>query len=221
MPRLGEVGRERRPKANEMQPCFFIRLFPIIGAVPIEVDVQARLEELARATLEVAAQGGTEAVTFREVAAAMDGGSTKRVTNYLPTRAALLGNAVTYVLQRWARDVQDELVDIPPADQLRTMAMWAAETRDGDELFRRMFVEMIVRPGHDGEMDAIRQDAREHRSQLFDMANAANAQDAGFAADLVFLLLRGFYLAGLEDPELWDSERVLPIVERAISLLLA
>jgi AcrR family transcriptional regulator len=189
--------------------------------VPIEVDVQARLEDLARATLEVAAQRGTEAVTFREVAAAMDGGSTKRVTNYLPTRAALLSNAVTYVLQRWAQDVREELVDVPPADQLRTMAMWGAETRDGDELVRRMFVEMVVRPGHDGEMDAIRQDAREHRDQLLDVANAAHAQDADFAADLVFLLLRGFYLAALEDPELWDSDRALPIVERAISLLVS
>ncbi|MBP2328103.1 hypothetical protein JOF56_008488 [Kibdelosporangium banguiense] len=36
---------------------------------------------------------------------------------------------------------------------------------------------------------------------------------------MMHLVLRGFYVASLEDPELWNSASVTPIVERLVGLL--
>jgi AcrR family transcriptional regulator len=186
--------------------------------VPIDVDVEHRLAELARATLSVAGERGAEGVTIREVAKAL-GGSTKMVTNYLPTRSALLSNAVQHALQTWTRDLEAELEGVAAQDRLRTVIRWSAGTAGDDTLLRRLFVEMLSRPGDDGAMTQVRDDARAERVDLHDAAEEAGAPDPELAADALFLLLRGFYLASLEDPGEWTSERVTPVLDRIVTLL--
>ncbi|WP_433360523.1 hypothetical protein [Streptosporangium sp. CA-115845] len=45
--------------------------------------------------------------------------------------------------------------------------------------------------------------------------------DTGFAADVLYLLLRGFYIADTEDPGLWTDERVGAAVSRLTDLFVA
>ncbi|HJG47134.1 TetR family transcriptional regulator, partial [Corynebacterium variabile] len=63
--------------------------------MPREVDTSARLQRIADATLAVAREQGTRAVTLRAVAKEL-GGSTTLVTNYLKTRADLILNALDH-----------------------------------------------------------------------------------------------------------------------------
>ncbi|MFI6603877.1 hypothetical protein ACIBHX_47245 [Nonomuraea sp. NPDC050536] len=45
--------------------------------------------------------------------------------------------------------------------------------------------------------------------------------DADFTADVLYLLLRGFYFASSEDPELWTDERVGAAISRITDLFIA
>lgn len=71
--------------------------------MPAEIDRAERLDDIARAVLEIAREHGGQAVTVRAVAARL-GGSTTLVTKYLPSRPALLANALRYVRENWAAE---------------------------------------------------------------------------------------------------------------------
>lgn len=184
--------------------------------MPIDVDVRERLAEIARATLTLVAEGGTEAVTVRSVARQL-GGSTARVTNYVPSRGALLLNAVRYTLEGWKAEI-DRLLDGAADDErLLLVARWSAGTEPGDDVVRQLLVELLSRSHADSEITAaVRDDAHAQHTEFLDAAQAAGAPDPQFVADVLHLTLRGFYLASLEDPEGWTSERVVPLVERLV-----
>lgn len=184
--------------------------------MPIDVDVNERLAEIARATLALVAEGGIEAVTVRSVARQL-GGSTARVTNYVPSRGALLLNAVRHTLEGWREETEHLLDGIPDDERLLTAARWAAGTDPGDDVVRQLFVELLSRSHADSEITAaVRDDAHAQHTHFLDAAQAAGASDPQFVADVLHLTLRGFYLASLEDPDGWNSERVVPLVERLI-----
>jgi AcrR family transcriptional regulator len=191
--------------------------------MPIEVDVDARLDALARATIAVAGrEGGANGVTMRRVATEL-GGSTTMVTNYVPSRAALLVNAIAYMLRRWERDLAAALAGVPDGQRLLAFARWSCTTDLEDMVFRQLLVELVARHDQPPELRALVQDARDHHE---DFAAAARADGlapgaAEAAADVLFLLIRGFYYESVEDPERWDSDRVLPLVERVVDLLRA
>jgi AcrR family transcriptional regulator len=186
--------------------------------VPIEVDVEARLEELARATLALAGSHGSAGVTIRAVAGAL-GGSTTMVTYYLPTRAALLLNAVSYMLERWEEERADALAGVDDADRLGALARWSCTTTPEDVAFRRLLVELVAAPEPPEGLAPLVADAREHRDDLADAARAAGLADAEQAADTLFLLIRGFYYTSVEQPGRWTPDRVVEIAERLAVLL--
>jgi AcrR family transcriptional regulator len=187
--------------------------------VPIDVDVRERLAQIARATLEVVRERGSEGVTLRAVARQL-GGSTTLVTNYLPSRTALLRNAVQYAHDRWDAELSAQLDGLPDAERLDAIVAWSCGTEPEDEILRQLFVELVGRSGTDAELaDLLARDSAAERDELAEAATQAGAPDPAFAADVLHLLLRGFYLASLETPGTWTSERVRPLAARLVELL--
>ena len=190
-----------------------------VPSVPIEIEVEERLAAIAEATLRVAEARGADGVTIRAVANEL-GGSTTLVTNYVPSRAALIRNAIEHTMRRWQTEEDTALEGVPPQDRLEAIALWSCSTTDDDAPARQLFLEMITSSGSPAELtDAIRRDAGEHRDHLRAAAAAASVPDPDLAADLLHLVLRGYYFASAEEPGEWTSERVSPIVERLVALL--
>ncbi|MBP2329204.1 AcrR family transcriptional regulator [Kibdelosporangium banguiense] len=187
--------------------------------MPIDVDLDQRLAKIAEATLQIVEAEGIDGVTIRAVAKLL-GGSTTLVTNYLPTRSALLRNAMEHALRDWSSDLDRVLEDTTGSPRLLGLARWACTTTDDDPVLRKLFMELIGRGGPDGDMvDVLREDGRQQRDLFRDAAQDVQANDPDFLADVMHLVLRGFYVASLEDPELWNSATVTPIVERLVDLL--
>jgi AcrR family transcriptional regulator len=189
--------------------------------VPIDVDVDQRLREIAEATLAVVDEDTARGVTIRAVAAKL-GRSTTVVTNYLPTRSALLLNAVRHALMAWDEDQREVEDPHDGPDALRHGLAWAVGTEGHDMVVRRLFLELVATsdPAADAALP-IRAAAVEGRDELERAARAAGSGDPAFVGDALFLVLRGFYLACVEDPERWTSERVAPVVDRLLTVLLA
>ncbi|MBG0832688.1 TetR/AcrR family transcriptional regulator [Planomonospora sp. ID67723] len=189
--------------------------------MPVEIDVTQRLATIADATLEIVAADGIDGVTIRAVARRV-GGSTTLVTNYLPTREALLRNAIEHAIASWGAEIGQVVEGAADRERLSTVARWACSTGGNDQVLRRLFMEILGRGGPESEaLQVLRDDSRQSRDLLADAARDAGAADAAFTADILHLVLRGFYLSSLEDPERWTSERATPIVERLVRLLTA
>jgi AcrR family transcriptional regulator len=186
--------------------------------VPIEVDAGARRDELARATLALAARHGSAGVTIRAVAERL-GGSTTLVTNYVPTRAALLLNAVLYMMRRWEDVRARALEGVADDERLTALARWSCTTTPDDVAFRRLLVELVAQPDPPEGLAPLAADAREHRDDLADAARRADLADPEHAADALFLLLRGFYYISVEQPGRYAPGHVLGVVERLTALL--
>ncbi|MFB4320505.1 TetR/AcrR family transcriptional regulator [Actinomadura sp. 21ATH] len=187
--------------------------------MPIEVDITQRLATIADATLDIVATSGIDGVSIRAVAKRI-GGSTTLVTNYLPTREALLRNAVEHAIETWGEEMEQVADALPEKERLAATARWACTTTGNDEVLRRLFMEILGRSGRESEaLQVLTTDARRGRTQLADAAALAGAADAEFAADIMHLVLRGFYVSSLEDPERWNSESVTPLIDRLVRLL--
>lgn len=187
--------------------------------MPMEIDLTQRLATIAEATLDLVATGGIDAVSIRAVAKRV-GGSTTLVTNYLPTREDLLRNAVEHAFRAWDEETERFAEGVPDSERLAVMARWACSTTGDDAVLRRLFMEILGRsePGSDA-VRMLREDARRAHAQLAEAAEAAGAADAAFTADILHLVLRGFYLSSMEDPQVWNSGSVLPLIDRLVRVL--
>ncbi|MDX6741370.1 TetR/AcrR family transcriptional regulator [Actinocorallia sp. A-T 12471] len=188
--------------------------------MPMEIDLTQRLATIAEATLDLVATGGIDAVSIRAVAKRI-GGSTTLVTNYLPTREDLLRNAVEHALTAWDAETEGVVAGASEQERLAVMVRWACSTTGDDAVLRRLFMEILGRSEPDSDAVALlRQDARQAHDGLAAAAEAAGASDAAFTADILHLVLRGFYLSSLEDPQGWPTERIGPLVDRLVNVLL-
>lgn len=187
--------------------------------MPIAVDVAERLDALARATVAVAARRGAARVTLRHVAAEL-GGSTTLVTNYLPSRTAVVANALGWIMRCWERERAAALAGVADGDRLAALARWACTTTPADDVFRGLLVELLSRPDTEADAGPFVATAREHHAELRAAARAAGvgAEAAGFVADAVFLLVRGAHFAAIEEPGAWDA-RLPHLVARTLALL--
>ncbi|MFV2175222.1 TetR/AcrR family transcriptional regulator [Actinomadura sp. LOL_016] len=187
--------------------------------MPVEIDVAQRLTTIADATLDIVASDGLDGVSIRAVAKRI-GGSTTLVTNYLRTREALLVNAIEHATRAWAAELEETIEEVGDRDRLAAAVRWAGSTGGNDEVLRRLFMEILGRGDPESAaVRTLREDARENREELAEAADAAGAADPGFAADVLFLVLRGFYVSSLEDPERWNDASMPPLLERLIRLL--
>ena len=121
--------------------------------MPRHVDLDERRAAIAAATLRVAAHDGISGVTIRSVSRQL-GASTTFITNYLPTRSALLINALQQIEQEWLGELEGELVGSDPAAGLRR-AMRSAVEWDSEELLRCQFwVAVLAVPDRDQDVDS-------------------------------------------------------------------
>ena len=184
--------------------------------MPIEVNVDERLRAIADATFAVAARQGVDAISYRTVAREL-GSSTTAITNYLPTRAALLRNALDRTLSRWQRDMVAAVATAPPGEHLRTLAIWSCTTEPQDLILRHMFIQALAEvSGAADVLENFTTDAMTHRQALLDAALDDCLPNPEQLVDAVFLLCRGFYLSTVESRDTWSDDRAA----RAIDALL-
>lgn len=184
--------------------------------MPKGIDVDARRTVIAQATLAVARREGVEATTIRAVAREL-GRSTVFITNYLGTRAELLLNALAHVERGWS-DELDELAEASGGDEhLRALIRFSTERSEQDDAIRRMWLEVLSTPSLPAEvLGAVRLAARnEYDGLLNAVADAGRADTLG---DILFLALRGFYTASVEDPERWDPDRARRVLNALVDL---
>ncbi|MER5439161.1 TetR/AcrR family transcriptional regulator [Streptomyces sp. NPDC002790] len=185
--------------------------------MPIEVDEAKRLDEIASATIQVARDRGVRSVTIRAVAQQL-GGSTAMVTNYVSSRAALMINALRRAGADWTRELERAIEGAEGEDRLRAAVRWMCTTEQDDEVVRRLMMEIAsAGPGAEVE-DMRRSTARGDREGLGELVAEAGLPDAEVSGDILHLILRGYWLATLEDPESWPAERgeraILAVIDR-------
>ncbi|MFD4256936.1 TetR/AcrR family transcriptional regulator [Streptomyces sp. NPDC058534] len=186
--------------------------------MPIDVDEVQRLKAIAEATLAVAAREGASAITIRAVAREL-GGSTAMVTNYVPTRIALIINAVRAAESRWRTDLEAHLADQTGADRLRATVEWHLSTEPEDLLLRTLWVEMLS-SAHADPASVDRHEPRASREEFLEAAAAAGVPDAGLAADVLSLLTRGYYVSTMEEPAYWTAERAGRVARAMVDALI-
>ncbi|MFJ9124722.1 TetR/AcrR family transcriptional regulator [Streptomyces sp. NPDC102340] len=185
--------------------------------MPIEVDEAKRLDEIATATIQVARDRGVRSVTIRAVAEQL-GGSTAMVTNYVSSRAALMINALRRAGADWTRELERSIEGTEGEQKLRAAIRWMCTTEQDDEVVRRLMMEIAsAGPGAEVE-DMRRSTARSDHRGLVELIAEAGLPDAELSGDILHLILRGYWLATLEDAEGWPAERgeraILAVVDK-------
>lgn len=188
--------------------------------MPIDVDEVQRRKAIAKATLAVAARDGARAVTIRAVAKEL-GGSTAMVTNYVPTRIALITNAVDAAESRWRTDLDTHVGELQGEERLRATVAWNLTTDPDDLLLRQLWVEMLSSVGIDTDSAGQPETREPHasRRELRDAAADAGVPDPELAADILFLLVRGYFISTVEDPELWTTDRAAEVAGAVVDML--
>jgi len=188
--------------------------------MPIQVDVGQRKRDIAEATFRVAATSGLAGVTLRSVAAEL-GASTTVITNYLPTRAALLVNAVDLLGDEWVQEL--EKIRAESGDDVVHRAMAASVAWDDAEQMRCQFwVDLLTAPGRSGEVDDhLRDTAKRVRSIFEDILSDLGRPAASAESDVLFLMAQGVFVSIVEDPEAWPPKRVTAAANRMVDQLVS
>lgn len=180
--------------------------------MPIEVDVQARLQAIAEATVAVAEADGVAALSYRAVARRL-GGSTTLVTNYLPTRAALLENALTHAQMVWAEESAEVVRAAPRGRKLHALVHWCCSTGGADLVMRRLLIAAAAEKAVEAPRANFVEQARLDRQDLLKVARQDGFDEPERVADAMFLLCRGFYFATVENEPEWSNERAGAMVD--------
>ena len=186
--------------------------------MPIQVDVDRRRRDIAEATFRVAADLGLPGVTIRSVAGEL-GASTTVITNYLPTRAALLVNAVDHLGEEWIRELEKIRSDGGP--DVVGRALVASVDWDASEQLRCQFwVDLLTAPGRGPEVDErLRDTARRVRAVFADLAADKGHPDPESAADTLFLFAQGVFVSIVEDPGEWSARRSVKAGQTLVAAL--
>ncbi|MBS1890588.1 MAG: TetR family transcriptional regulator C-terminal domain-containing protein [Actinobacteria bacterium] len=189
--------------------------------MPIQVDVDLRLDELAVATLKVVQRDGLNALTIRAVAQEV-GRSTTVVTNYLPSRAALVLNAFRHGRRDWDRKLDRAVAGLTGRDRLRRTLEWWSSTEPLDGALRQLWLEILLTANENAEFaELIARISAEDRSRVAAVLGDAEVEVDDLVVDTLLLLLRGFWLSATEDPREWYPERGLHAFGAVADALLA
>ncbi len=189
--------------------------------MPIDVDEVQRRKAIAEATITVAARDGARAVTIRAVAKEL-GGSTAMVTNYIPTRIALITNAVASAESRWRADLAARIGERTHTERLRATVEWNLSTDHDDLVLRQLWIEMLASVQHGGSAQgsALTDEPAATRRELLDAVTEADVPDPEVAADLLFLLTRGYFVSTTEDPAPWTPDRAGRVASAVVDMLI-
>lgn len=184
--------------------------------MPREIDTEKRLSDIAAATIAVARSAGTRAVTIRAVAAQL-GGSTTLVTNYLPSRAALILNALDQGRDRWEAERALALADTEAPQRLRMLLHWALSSSADDPVLRTLILEIVANASFEPDMaEALRRESARFQAVLEQTAEESGFAEPRAVAELAYLLVRGAYIAATEDPGRWTDEHLRAVIDGTI-----
>ncbi|MCD5348168.1 TetR family transcriptional regulator [Agromyces sp. H3Y2-19a] len=195
--------------------------------MPIEVDHDERLADIARATVEIARERGTRAVTLRAVAERL-GRSTAFITNYVPSRAHLMANALEQARGQWDEERAAHLGDLVGVERLAALARWMCTSSPEENVLRSLWIEVIadVRGANRRAYEVVRgvTDATygkflagaEHIAQG---GEPVDHDEAAHIADILYLYCRGYEVKAIEDPGAWTDERVQASLEVLLATL--
>lgn len=185
--------------------------------MPREVDADQRLADIADATVRVARASGAQAVTIRSVAREL-GGSTTLVTNYLPTRAALITNALDRARDRWRGERDD--AEVGTDDRLTAMLRSTLTSTADDPVLRTLILEIVANAAVEPELrDRLRRESTEFQTELAAAAGDSGHADPQRTAELTYLLLRGATIASAEDPEHWNETHLREVILETLAAL--
>jgi len=184
--------------------------------MPIQVDVAQRRVDIAEATFRVATRKGLGGVTIRSVAAEL-GASTTVITNYIPTRAELLANAIDRLTDDWLAELDALSTGDQPAEALR-LVVEAAVNWDEDELLRCQFwATVLAEPDRTGDVQRQLAEAEESvRLVLEKLVEQCGHPEPSVAADQLFLFAQGAFVSIVEAPHRWTRDR-LGVAARAMA----
>lgn len=187
--------------------------------MPIDVDEAVRLSEIARATIRVAEERGGRGVTLRSVADHL-GRSTAFITNFVPSRAQLIVNALEYAQVDWNEDRQRQLEGNVGAGRLAALARWMCSTTEDDQVLRGLWIEAIadVRAATPA-YDVVRSVTDETYAEFLRGANELDRAEAQEIADVLYLFCRGFHVKSVEDPDSWTDPRATAALETLLNVL--
>lgn len=184
--------------------------------MPQSVDEDARRREIAQATLRIAEERGANAVTIRAVAEEL-GRSTAFVTNYVPSRAQLMFNALDLARGAWVDSRELATEGMPGFERLMTLSRWMVQSDEHDTALRSLWLEVLTSSGP--EMKVVL-DITDRTYEAFqDAATEAEIPDAQQIADVLYLFSRGFHVKNVEDPEVWSDERAQEALETLLKWL--
>jgi AcrR family transcriptional regulator len=187
--------------------------------MPRDIDVEGRLNDIAEATIRVARNSGANAVTIRAVAREL-GGSTTLVTNYLPSRAALILNVLDRANSRWRSDYERRAQRLDPRTRFEELVTWEDEPGEIEPVLRGLILEIVANAEAEPTLrDALHRESHNYREVLHEAARAAGFLDPELATDLGYLLLRGAYFTNAEDPAYWNHRRTREITLAALRAL--
>ena len=192
--------------------------------MPIEVDTAERLADIARATIDVAQERGTQAVTLRAVAERL-GRSTAYITNFVPSRAHLMANALEHARARWDEDRAAHLGERVGVERLAELARWMCTSSPEEQVLRSLWIEVIadVHGANRRAYEVVRSVTDATYEKFVDGAGhverdgaSVDLDEATRIADILYLYCRGSEVKSIEDPDAWTDDRML----RSLELLL-
>jgi AcrR family transcriptional regulator len=179
--------------------------------MPIYVDIDERRAAISEATHRVARRAGIRGVTIRAVAEEL-GASTSVVTNYLPSRAALLANAIDAFTAGQEQELEKRLRGKSGRDILRALFGFIADNKD--PVRDALWIELLALPEREREVEeSLRRHAEWFRSALRDGLLAAAHPDPEAGADMIQLFLYGVAASSVEDRTLRNEERLTAVTE--------
>ncbi len=185
--------------------------------MPRDVDLNQRLDAVASATIRVARAQGAHAVTIRSVAKEL-GGSTTLVTNYLPSRAALILNALDQGRDRWRAELDAALAAVADPDRLQAVIEWSLTSTTDDPVLRTLILEIVANAAVETDMaDALRRESASFQDILRSAALESGFAEPERTADVAYLLVRGAYIASTEDPGHWTEAHLRDVIHSTVA----
>ncbi len=184
--------------------------------MPIQVDVAGRKAAIAEATFRVAARDGLRGVTIRSVAAEM-GASTTVITNYLPTRADVLINAIDLLGEEWLTELEGITATSEGEAALRRVMRAAVDWDEAALLSNHFWVAVLASPVRSPEIDEkLTAAANAVHAVLERLAEQCGHPDPSGAADLLFMVAQGVFVSTVESPREWTPHRATAIADAAV-----
>lgn len=176
--------------------------------MPRSVDSAARIDALAAAVADIAAESGFTAVTIRAVAHRI-GASTSAVTHYASSRDDLLRGTVSREIDRRTAAAEHAIGSATGRAGLRALLEWAvlAPGERGHRLWLALVLAAPVEPVLRAELDRFNTwwDARV-REFLADEGGAG-------AADLIAVVVDGLVITGFDDGTPWSIGRRTAVLD--------